>query len=200
MIQIRLDSKEFQGYLKGIQANIGNLRPFFEACVPIIHTSIVTNFRVGGRPGRWTPLSESWTVKQRIKEGTYRTALGQPILQRYGTLKASIGQVRIITNNYLEYGTGLTKAKPLQEGRPPRDAIVTVKSHHRRITQAWGRQISPKEILVREFRRRQHFGRLPARPFVLFQKQDVDLITEYASGFAFNPDKARQVLGDMRAK
>lgn len=200
MNQFKLDDKEFRSHLKRMEKNIGNLRPFFEAMVPLIHTSILTNFRVGGRPRRWTPLSRGWTVKQRQKEGTYRGSLGQPILQRYGTLRASIGQVRNIGTHRLEYGTGLAKARPLQEGRPARDETVTVKAHTRKITQAWGRPISPTVVSVRSFSRRQHFGRLPARPYVMFQKEDVRRISEYAAGFAFNPDKARQILAQMRSR
>lgn len=185
--------------MRRIERNIGNLRPFFEALVPIIHTSILTNFRVGGRPKRWTPLSQGWTVKQRQKEGTWGSAM-QPILQRYGTLRASIGQVRTIGTHHLEYGTALAKAKPLQEGRPARDATVTVKAHTRRITQAWGRPISPTVVAVRSHSRKQHFGKLPARPFVMFQKEDVEQISNYAALFAFNPDRARQVLAQMRGR
>ena len=199
MVKFKLDNKEFQDHLKRMERNTGNLRPFFEALVPIIHTSILTNFRVGGRPKRWTPLSQGWTVKQRQKEGTWGSAM-QPILQRYGTLKASIGQIRTIGTHHLEYGTALAKAKPLQEGRAPRDEIVTVKAHTRRITQAFGRPISPTVVAVRSFSKKQHFGRLPPRPFVMFQKEDIEMISNYAALFAFNPDKARQTLGRMRGR
>lgn len=198
MSQFKLDDKEFRDHLKRIQRNIGNLRPFFEALIPIIHTSILANFRVGGRPRRWAPLSRSWTVKARQKERTWGSGR-QPILQRFGTLRQSIGQVRIIGTHRLEYGTALAKAPALQYGRPARDATVTVKAHTRRITQAWGRPISPTVVMVRSFTRKQRFGRLPARPFVMFQKEDVERISNYAALFAFNPDKARQVLGRMRS-
>lgn len=198
MTKFKLDDKELQDHLKRIGRNIGNLRPFFEALVPIIHTSILANFRVGGRPKRWTPLSQGWTVKQRQKERTWGSAM-QPILQRYNTLRTSIGQVRIIGTHRLEYGTALPKAIPLHYGRPARDATVTVKAHTRRITQAFGRSISPTVVAVRSFSRKQHFGRLPARPFVMFQKEDIERISNYAALFAFNPDKARQVLGQMRS-
>lgn len=197
MLTMKLETKELDDYLFKIKKQQGSLRLFFNVVIPILHTSILTNFRVAGRPKKWQQLSPM-TIAIRTREGTFPgSVLGQPILQRYGTLRASIGSVRVVGENYCEYGTRLEKAPSLQYGREAMEVEVDIPAHIRRITQAWGRPISPREITVRSHRRRVKFGAVPARPFIMFQKDDVKRITAYAAAFAFDPDTASRLEQGM---
>ena len=145
-VTVRLDSREVERLLTAMVHRLGTLRSFFEATWPILHRSVMTNFRVGGRPARWQALAPA-TVKARQRKGTWRTGVGsdQPILQEYGQLRQSIGSVFRMTDTALEYGTNDRRAIWLQEGT----------------------------------------SRMPARPFLLFQAEDVTQITAVAAAYAF---------------
>ena len=141
-----IDDKEIQKYMSLILRRIGSLKGFFVSIIPIIHGSIVANFREQGRPTKWQAL-ETTTIEGRIRKKTWPGFGGaSPILQEEGTLKRSIGSVREIGVFELEYGTNLEKAQWLQHGTK----------------------------------------NMPARPFVLFQPEDIRSITSLAAAFAFD--------------
>lgn len=95
----------------------GNFLPVWTRVVPTLRASILTNFRVGGRPQKWAALKPS-TIKQRMTETpkTWPGKYGQPILIRHGTLLQSIGTYMVMTLNKLIYGTPQKKAKRLHFG------------------------------------------------------------------------------------
>lgn len=212
-ITLTLDSRMLDEYLRVVKRRLGNLRPFFLTVIPVLHRSIIANFRVGGRPRRWAPLSLSWKERRR-REGTLGGGpFGQPILQRFGTLRQSIGTVNRMTNDGLEYGTNLRKAPTLQFGRGPMSGVANVKSHWRFVQgrgTAFGRtartraargaararfRAGARHVRVRGHRRRFHFGPIPARPFILFQDEDVRRILHMAAAFAFDPERAGGLVG-----
>ena len=152
--RVEVDSEELQKYLSKIYRNLKTLKPFFVAIIPVLHGSIVANFREGGRPKKWKPLKPS-TIAGRMREGTWPGFhSAQPILMAHGTLFKSIGTVRKIGTGSLEYGTNLEKATYLQYGTK----------------------------------------KMPARPFVLFQDEDIEQIVSYAAAFAFDPETAKTLI------
>jgi len=149
---MKCDTKEVQTALAELFRKQATLKPFFEMIWPILHRSIMANFRAGGRPNRWPYLSDA-TINARKKRKTWREGVGsdQPILQEYGKLRESVGSVLSITDTRLEYGTNDVRAGALQFG--------------------W---------------KKKH---LPARPFIMFQDEDIDRVAAMAAGFAFGIKK-----------
>ena len=174
-LTIRLEHRELDEYLRRMGGRLGTLKPFFEIVWPILHRSIMTNFRVGGRPSKWPPLSVV-TIEARTQKGTWGGS--QPMLQEYGTLRQSIGTVFRMTTTSLEYGTNDRRAAWLQFGTAKRS---------RQTAQSMIRQTTPAGVRMRSSFpvRPGGGGRLPARPFLLFQTEDVRQITAMASAYAF---------------
>lgn len=168
--QIKLDSREVDAYLERMQRRLGTLKPFFDVVWPILHRSILANFRAGGRPVKWKPLS-SFTIRERKRKGTWRTGVGsdQPILQETGALRQSIGSVFHISPTELEYGTNYKTATIHQFG-----ATVPL---------GGGRKGGARRGEIES--RPTRMVKIPARPFMLFQPEDVETITAYAAAFAF---------------
>ena len=118
---IRLESKELDRYLAGMEKRGVNKRPFFTFCAGIISRSISKNFSAGGRPQKWADLTPATLiVKRRHKKST---GFGD-ILYGEGTLYQKAVQHPLIkmTRDYLEYavdadGTELQKVFALQLGR-----------------------------------------------------------------------------------
>ena len=195
-LSLKLDSREFDRYAEQMLQKLGTLEPLFKTIIPILHNSLTSNFRVGGRPRKWKALS-AMTLAMRARKHTIRAGVGldQPILQETGKLRASIGSVRDITKTFLRYGTNDIRSTTLQKGRGAMSGTALVPAHTRKQTHAWGRPITPKEVQVRSFSRRFRFGPMKGRKFILFQKRDVTRITAYAAQFVFNPEKTKQVFG-----
>jgi len=125
---IRLESKELDRYLTGMDKRGVNKRPFFTFCAGIISGSIADNFSAQGRPDPWTELKKSTLdMKRRHMKSTG----SGDILFGVGTLYAKAVQHPLIkiTNEYLEYsvdakGTELKKIFALQKGRDKINPMV----------------------------------------------------------------------------
>jgi phage gpG-like protein len=174
-LTITLDSHDLNSDLSRMAGRFGTLKPFFEIVWPILHRSVLANFRAGGRPAKWPPLSEA-TIEARKQRGTWGGS--QPILQEYGKLRQSIGTVFRISHTTLEYGTNDRRAAWLQFGTSRRS---------RQAAQSLIRQTTPAGVRIRTSfpARSGEGGRLPARPFLLFQVEDVTRITAMAAAYAW---------------
>ena len=76
---LTVNDRQIQAYMQTIYRNLRDLRGFFVTIIPLIHQSIVVNFRQGGRPERWKALSPM-TIAQRKKEKSWPGfGGGQPI-------------------------------------------------------------------------------------------------------------------------
>ena len=84
-IEIKIDDKEIQQYLKKLAEKTENLRPLMKNIAGIMMDSVEENFEKEGRPEKWTPLAKP-TIRQRTKKGYYPGR----ILQMRGELAASI--------------------------------------------------------------------------------------------------------------
>ena len=84
-IEIKIDDKEIQQYLKKLAEKTENLRPLMKNIAGIMMDSVEENFEKEGRPEKCTALAKP-TIKQRTKKGYYPGK----ILQMRGDLAASI--------------------------------------------------------------------------------------------------------------
>jgi len=167
-IQIVIDDKEFQKYLDEAIARAKNLTVPLKRCSIVMFQSFKENFREQGRPRRWKTLSRSTVLQRRRRSNR--------VLQDTGRLKMSVisrvgrGNIYVLRRDSLKMGTNLFVAPLLQYGTDP--YTITPKS-------APALKIpTPQGIIYRT--RARHPG-LSARPFVLFQPED---ITECTAIFA----------------
>lgn len=216
-LTIKLDRPEVTAWMKSVQKAGGNLRPFFVQSALVLHTSIMLNFREGGRPRKWTPLSP-WTMAGRAARGTVAGhGLGQPILQDQGTVRGSIGSVREITDTSLTYGTHNPIAITHHRGatiRPknvnwltlPFPGVTGRARDYENTFVGRGAQggliifqnqedgsIKPLFLLKKQVK-------IPARPFVMFQKADEDLLASMALAFHYDPEGYRRLTASLAAR
>ena len=188
-INMVFDDKDFQLYIKRVIKNVGNIRPILVFGVTVMSQSAAANFRMGGRkPFKWKGLA-TMTIEGRMRETppTWPAGkLGQPILQRHGTLVQSLlpGNQRgflLMSKKFVEYGTRLIKARGLQFGMPARSGVGRVKAFVRK-----------DGVAVKAHDRAFRFGKVPSRPFLYFRPDDTKKIMAFAFAFAFQPSVARK--------
>lgn len=149
----------------------------------IMIRSIDKNFRAQGRPRKWYLLSPMTIGLRRSKQkATIK------ILQDTGRLKGSITSQA--HKDHVKVGTSLEKAPLLHFGGRTEPKTLKIKQHKRKITKAFGKVISPKTITVRAHDMRIGAKQVPARPFVLFQKEDVETINKLFLGHIEEATKA----------
>ena len=214
MIQMTLDDKALHGFLSDAIKQGQNLQPFFVATTAILHSSAMINFQTGGRPKKWTPLS-GWTMRNRVAGKTVAGhGLGQPILNASGKLRMSIGSVREITSTSLTYGTAEKYAALQQFGgtvTPKKGKYLTLpfpgvtgsarqyenvffrksKAGNLVMFQKVEKGLRPLFLLVKSVT-------IPSRPYLLFQKKDVNEIANLAAAFLFDPQGYARLAGRAR--
>lgn len=158
----KLDTSELRVLFRKAIRNSSNIGPALEAIKEDLKASIDENFIRQGRPKRWKPLKRSTIKKRRLKQQT-----GTKILQASGGLATSItGNVR---GNKIILGSPKEYARIHNEGGTIRHPGGTKYAH-----------VGPGE--VRFLRKsatkfdgitKPHNIKIPARPFLLFQKKDI---------------------------
>lgn len=160
-------SDDAEKYLAKVSKKIDDTRPMLTKGSMVMLTSLDKNFRSEGRPKKWKGLAPLTKALRRNKNK------GQiKILQDTNQLRGSMSAK--VTKKQAEIGTNLEKAPLLNFGGTSKPSDVTIKRHKRTITQAFGKPIQPKRITVGPYKMHIPPKQVPARPFVLFQKQDVD--------------------------
>lgn len=169
-------------------------RPVLEAAGALMRRSFAANFQAGGRPRRWEPLRPN-TVASKSALGLsngypYATQLGRARIRRLaqyrgGTLTRSLtniliargdlrdsavqlgkaGHIHRIDGTRLEEGTQHYLAEWHQDGTKP----YTIRPRRARMLRFVTTHGVVKASVV-------HHPGLPARPFILMQKEDVDAI------------------------
>lgn len=199
----RVQAKRLNDRLAAMARNCRNWKPFWPSAQAIWHRSIVANFRQGGRPEKWKPLT-SWTIAARGGAG-----LSDSPLMDTGALVRSIGTInvqRAMSFNYgsnlkyaklMNYGTaglpgGLLKPRsgkylalpfPGVKGRPRkyRNTFVVTTKNSKIIWQKMrGAPARPLFLLKKSVR-------IPARPYMVMQKEDVDRILALAMVYVKDP-------------
>jgi len=152
-----LDLTETQAAIEAIGDRARNMRPVMVSVREQMRYSTDQNFNVGGRP-RWTP-------SEKTRKGRGKTLIGKSRL--WHSVKYEVGDDRLTISSNLPYSAVHQKGfkgKVKQHVRP----------HHRTITQAFGRSISPKRIQVKRGFYRQFMQNIPARPYIVVQREDTE--------------------------
>ena len=167
-----LDTKDFNFYAKTILQRGGNLRPVFVFAKGIIIKSTADNFRAGGRPDKWEPLKPATLLA--------RTRKGKSTIR----VKSSGGRrspVVLATDQPILQATGTL-----------RNSIISAaaEGHVEKIDR------NSLEIGTNlDYARAHNFGvsknNLPARPYIFFQKEDIENITAFTAAYSFNPGVIR---------
>lgn len=133
--------------------------------------SIARNFKAGGRPVRWRPSGRA------LREG------GKTLIDT-ARLKNSIS-MRVL-GKILRVGTNVKYARIHQLGGKL-DKNVTVKQHYRYITQAFGKPIEGRKVLVRQHQRQMDMY-IPARPFLKAQPADLRIMRRIVAEYVTAKD------------
>ena len=145
--------------LRETEAKARDLRPVLMRFGVHMIRSIEKNFQAGGRPTPWPPSMRA------IRKG------GKTLIDT-ARLKNSI-VAQVIGDRTLRVGTNVAYAAAHQFGF---SGTVTVPEHIRMVRQAFGRRLpQPVAARVRQHSRRL---RLPARPFVLVQDEDLVILRQ----------------------
>ena len=171
-----LMNDEAERYLKKIEIKLDDPRAFLTKAGLVMLRSIDKNFSAGGRPKRWVKLAPLTKALRRKGGGGGKFA----ILQDKGRLRTSMASQ--VGKKQVRIGTNLKKAKTLHFGGETQGGTIRIRRHRRKITQAFGKPISPKTITVKPYSFRIGPKRVPARPFVLFQREDLRAIDRLAIG------------------
>ena len=156
----KINDKEFNALLNDLKHRVNNLKPAFKVIGENIIASIQRNFRVGGRPDKWKPLSDV-TIEQRKKKKKWPGR----ILMQTGGLIGSLHSVAtnrkaIVSANKKYAAVHQFGAKKGEFG----EFIAHVKSHMR----------SGKRVRAHTRRIVVPWGDIPARPFMLVQNEDYE--------------------------
>ena len=137
-------------------------------CGLVMLRSIAKNFKAGGRPVRWHP-----SRRARISGG--QTLVETARLKNSMTIK--------VMGRILRVGTAAKYARIHQLGGRIRGNF-TVKQHYRYITQAFGKPIDGRRVMVRQHIRNVDI-KIPARPFLMVQDADLRvmrrIVAEYVT-------------------
>lgn len=168
-------AKEIQGMLSRMKARTMDLTPVMAAFGGYMGRSIMKNFQQGGRPRPWIP-------SKRVSLG----GKGKTLMDK-GILKSSIAYVA--GPRSVAIGTSVPYARIHQLGGPEKDTLIRAKGARPLAIKRWGStliEISPKtgRALTRKgkpgiiFRREVTLkkGAIPARPFLLFQDEDISYL------------------------
>lgn len=138
--------------------------------VEIVQRSVALNFRSSGRPVKWDPSGRTRATRVSSRDKKKRT--GKTLINT-GTLMRSIHDV--MNGQKIEIGTNVSYARIHQFGGSI-DKNVSVKAHTRIINQAFGRKLqNPLRVSVSSHSRDMRL-RIPARPFLMYQKEDLSNI------------------------
>ncbi len=157
MISFRcnIDDAEVKTELKGLAGRLAKPRQALKECGLVLLRSVAKNFASGGRPVRWKPSGRA-----RRQGGVTLTDTAR--LKKSMTME--------VTEKRLAVGTNVKYARIHQLGGRI-DKNVTVRTHWRRMVQAFGRPIPPRSQMVAAHSRHVRFM-VPARPFLMIQDED----------------------------
>lgn len=173
---INIDDADTQRVFKGVISRSKDKRKALKAIAAITRESIRRNIRVGGRPKRWTP-------SKRVKSGKGQT------LRKTGRMMNSIAST--INSDSVIVGPNTVYAATQNFGAKKGEfgtVIAKVPAHVRK--NSGGNQKSGRKktasgvVFVKAHTRKMQlpWGDIPARKFVMLQKQDIDEIESVLAG------------------
>jgi len=173
-IQIFFDSMDgdLTNLIKEVDDRLSNFTPLLIKYQVLMVRSFSMNFKSQGRPRRWAKLSPT-TIANRRKRSS-RILQNTRQLELSVTTRRAKGNVTRFSPNSLRMGTSLKHAEPLQEGTKPY-IIRPKRKKFLSFLAADGQRVFTKEV--------RHPGLTP-RPFVIIQREDVNLMEELAEDYA----------------
>lgn len=206
------DVRRINARFRKMSDQVRDWRPFWPAAQAVLHQSVMANFRSGGRPRKWRKLSP-WTLRVRRERGALgSTALSQNVLMDSGALFQSIGNVNEQQRDSFRYGTNMMYARLMNYGtaglpggvlKPkrsqhfalpfpgvmgrPRDYTNTFVLTTARSKSIW--QKATGDSAARPLFLLKKSVAIPARPFMMFQKKDVDRLLRMAKVYIFDPKR-----------
>ena len=172
MVAISIKHKDLgaRTALEKVRQRLDHPAPALKDCGLVLLRSIARNFKAGGRPVRWHPSGRA------IRDG------GKTLVDT-SQLKNSISMQ--VTGKVLRVGTSVKYARIHQLGGKL-DKNVTVKQHYRYITQAFGKEIDGRKVLVHQHQRQQD-AYIPARPFLKIQDEDLRTMHKIVADYVTTP-------------
>lgn len=156
MITLTFSAGDTVTRLQTLQSHLTDLSTPLAASRDIMLASVQANFAQGGRPTPWTPLAAPRT--------------GIVPLSGRGVLRSSI--VPALTLNSVELSTALPYAAVQRYGATIQvPEIVPRRARALRWIGRDGRAVFARRV-------RAHAVTIPARPFLLFQEEDMAAITQ----------------------
>jgi phage gpG-like protein len=184
MLSVEIKDKGVKDLLERIRKRTQNLKPAMSLIGEIVHGSIQRNFEEGGRPQAWAPLAPS-TIERRKRINRWPGR----ILVISGTAGGLMGGISYRSfDDRVELAANAPHATTHHFGAEKGSfgtVEAQVKTHVRRITQAFGKSIAPRNVTVKAHTRKATlpWGNIPARPFMLVQDEDWDEIRESLAEF-----------------
>lgn len=154
VIEVKIDDREVRDLLSRIAAKTGNLTPAMKTIGEIVLRSVKENFRQGGRPEKWKPLSQ---------RTLHSVAGGKKGYKKSGGLRA--GSIRRLKDRKI-----LIASKRLMDSisyKEEKDKVtIGTDVVYAALHQFGGKAGRGKKINV------------PARPFLMVQEEDWPAIKE----------------------
>ena len=184
---------QVQANIKGVKGRLPHLAVPLKLARTVMSASINRNFFSSGRPNKWTPLTSS-TAKQKSRKGY------SPLpLIRTGRLRASISSK--VMGNKLIVGTSIPYARIHQYGgtisQGARSELFGRKRYIRGSRRGKFKRgktlIGPRHVGFGFGSRGITFGarliNIPARPFLVFQRDDLKAIERLILSYLFGRTK-----------
>ena len=141
--------------IKGLIAGVEDFGETSDAIAMVMENSIRKNFTEGGRP-------EKWEVSKRAEKDSGQTLRDSDVLMNSITGVGSAQEAKAGTN--VAYG-------PAHNFGVDEQITQQVRQHVRRISQAFGKDITPREVTVKAHSRSMHLV-IPQREFMMLQEMD----------------------------
>lgn len=159
-LSIRIDSRAAVSAIEGVSHRTRDLSPALRECFQILRTSVLRNFEVGGRKARWKPSHRA------SAEG------GKTLVDTGGLRDSIVGANPTIGRHRMSFGTNKVYAAVHQFGAA-KGSFGTARSKPK--TGVGGPM---KRFSSRSGMRPIPWGTIPARPFMVVQREDLKAIKE----------------------
>lgn len=166
------NGEEFREGIDKIAERFGSAQPALEIIGETVAASVRRNFEKGGRPSGWQALSPATLAKKK----------GGSTLVGKGFAGGLLGSIHYEADaNAVHIGTDKIYGAAHQFGV---DETVTqnIGAHTRRIKQAFGKTIEPRDVQVKAHSKSVHM-QIPAREFLMIQEEDVEEINAALADF-----------------
>ena len=169
---------EAQAFLNGLLSRSNDMTPAMEAAGTVAQSSVVENFKQGGRPEPWTPLADSTLYGY----SRMRTVKGN-LTAKARRVKAGHAQILVGSPPHL--------MKSIDFQARPKEVEVGVKGLPYAAIHQFGGMTG-----------RGHKTRIPARPYLVLQPEDTERIKKIMINWlgegAYNLMETSSILGAMQ--